>query len=124
MEWDFADAATRNVVADDLVRTIRSNVFPIFAIFDGPMEDVAALADRDWPPPDRILGYLLSQGQGEVAQMALNRYLAERPKAEVQFHALRRKFAAEGLPAFRDLGVADLAAFAVATAYPWSPSLV
>ena len=124
MEWDFANAATRDVVADDLVRTIRDNIFPVFAIFDGPIEGVAALADRDWPPPDRILGYLLSQGQGEAAEKALNHYLAERPKVEVQFHALRRKFAGEGLPAFRDLGVADLAAFAVATAYPWGPSLV
>jgi hypothetical protein len=124
MEWDFADAATRDVVADDLVRTIRDNVFPVFATFDGPMEGIAALADRDWPPPDRLLGYLLSQGQGEVAEKALNRYLATRPKVEAQFHLLLRKFAAEGLPAFRDLGAADLAAFALATGYPWRRSLV
>jgi len=124
MEWDFADAATRDVVAEDLVRTMRDNILPIFTIFDGPMEGVAALADRDWPPPDRILGYLLSQGQGEAAEKALNRYLAERPRVEAQFHSLLGKFAAEGFPAFRDLGVADLAAFAVATAYPWRPSLV
>jgi len=124
MEWDFADAATRDVVADDLVRTIRDNIFPIFAVFDGPMAGIAALADRDWPPPACLLGYLLSQGEGEAAEKALNRYLAERPRVEAQFQSLLRKFAAEGLPASRDLGAADLAAFALATGYPWGSSLV
>lgn len=124
MEWDFADMATRDLAAGDLVRTIRDNVFPVFATFDGPIECIATLADRDWPPPAHILGYLLSQGQGEHAEKALNRYLAGRPEIEAQFHLLLGKFVIEGLPPFRGLGAQDLAAFAVATAYPWSPSLV
>ncbi|MGN6817880.1 MAG: hypothetical protein ACTHJR_04340 [Sphingomonas sp.] len=123
LDWDFADPIERPAVAEDLTRTIRDRVLPVFAAFDGTPEDVAALAHRDWTLPELMLNgiliWLLANGQQPLAQQTLLRYLADRPEVRADFDRLISVFATEGLPEFRSLSTPDIAAFAVATGFPW-----
>ena len=120
MEWDFADKAKRRSIVDDLVASIRTGAYPFFSIFEGPIERIAAVTDQDWPLPEGILSYLLSNGHLHLADETLHRYLGRRPDFARQFERLRQQFAEQGLPSYRAAIPHDLAAFAVATNYPWS----
>jgi len=125
MTWDFADPASRRETAEDLAQTIRSRVEPFFAAFDGPVEGIAALPLQPGGvlPEMRaagILTYLLAHGHKSLALQTLTSYFDARPKDRAEFEAKLHEFAGNGLPEFRSLGVSDLAAFAVATGYPWS----
>lgn len=115
VEWDFADKAGRRLIADDLIDSILSGAFPLFAIFEGPAEAIAAIADRDWPSPEGILSYLLSGGNVSLANETLETYLDKRPKIRRDFVQLYRQFLEQGLPTFRAAIPHDLAAFSVAT---------
>lgn len=119
VEWDFADADKRKLVASDLIASIRTGAYPLFSIFEGPIHGIAALADHDWPPSEGILSYLLSGGHVKLADETLHMYLEKHPPFLREFTALRQQFAEQGLPAYRMAIPHDLAAFAVATGYPW-----
>lgn len=118
-EWDFVDRLQRRATADDLICSIRCGAYPLFAAFEGETQAISRLVDQDLLPPDRILGYLLSVGQEALAREALQRYLDRRPRLAAEFAALRQKFTDTGLPNYRKGTAHDLAAFAVATGYPW-----
>lgn len=120
MEWNFADKAQRQSVADDLTHTIRMGAYPLFATFEGPVGGIAALTDRDWPSPEGICSFLLSRGHTELATKALQSYFDKRPAVLREFEQFRRLFADQGLPSYLTGTPHDLAAFAVATGYPWS----
>lgn len=120
MEWDFADKTNRRSVANDLVVSIRAGAYPLFATLSAGVEQCARLADRDWPSPEGLLSYLLSMDYGELAFETLRRFLDQRPDFRDDFERLRREFAQHGVPSYRTGGAHDLAAFAVATGYPWS----
>jgi len=120
VEWDFADKAKRRSVANDLIASIRTGAYPLFSTFEGAIEGIAAVADHDWPPPEGILSYLLSSGHPGLADEALHHYLEKRPDFRRQFEQLHKQFAEQGLPSHRAAIPHDLAAFAVATGYPWS----
>lgn len=114
-EWDFADYTERSSVADDLIASIRDGAFPLFKIFEGSPEEIAAISDRDWPPPEGILSYLLSIGRVSLANETLQNYLEKRPKFRRDFKQFYRQFSEQGLPPYRTVIPHDLAAFAVAT---------
>jgi hypothetical protein len=120
VEWDFAENSKRRLVADDLVASIRAGAYPLFSTFEAGIEQTARLADRDWPSPEGVLSYLLSMGHAELASKTLRDFLDRRPDFREDFERLRREFAQNGLPNFRAGATHDLAAFAVATDYPWS----
>ena len=115
VEWDLADTVKRRSVADDLITSIRTGAYPLFATFHGAIEDVAALSDQDWPPPEGILSYLLSLGQAPLATNSLQNYLDKRPKFRRDFEKFYTKFSEMGLPPYRAAIPHDLAAFAIAT---------
>lgn len=115
VEWDFVDKAKRRSVAEDLINSIRVGAYPLFAIFDGAIEGVAALSDQDWPSPEGVLSYLLSLGHEALVTKSLRDYLAKRPKFRRDFEIFYEKFSEMGLPPYRTAIPHDLAAFAVAT---------
>lgn len=115
VEWDFADKAKRRSVADDLITSIRAGAYPLFAVFQGPIGGLAALSDRDWPPPEGVLSYLLSLGRAPLATDLLRSYLDKRPKFRRDFERFYEQFSEMGLPPYRAAIPHDLAAFAVAT---------
>jgi len=115
VEWDFADKATRRLVADDLITSIRVGAYPLFATFNGAIEGVAALSGQDWPPPEGVLSYLLSLGRAPLATDSLRNYLDKRPKFRRDFQKFYEQFSEVGLPPYRTTIPHDLAAFAVAT---------
>lgn len=115
VEWDFADKPERRLIADDLIASIRTGAFPLFEIFEGPTEGIAAIANRDWPSPEGILSYLLSGGHVSLANETLETYFDKRPKFRRDFVQIYRQFLEQGLPTFRAAIPHDLAAFAVAT---------
>lgn len=115
VEFDFADKATRRVVADDLMNSIRTGAFRCFAIFESSIEDIAAVSDQDWPPPEGILSYLLAMGRVNLASETLRTYLHRRPEFRRDFDQFFQQFSEHGLPAYRAALPHDLAAFAVAT---------
>lgn len=118
-QWDFAKPARRRAIVDNLIAAIQKGAYPLFSTFEGPIERIASLTDRDGPSPEGILSYLLSCGHRALADKLLDRYLRRRPAFRKQFVSLSRQFAEQGLPPHR-AGIAhDLAAFAVATDYPW-----
>lgn len=114
MEWDFADNAKRLSVADDLVACIRKGAFPLFAIFDGSPEDIAAICDQDWPPPQGVLAYLLSIGLVSLANETLQTYLDQRPEFRSDFEQFYHQFSEQGLPPYSESIPHGLAAFSVA----------
>jgi len=120
VEWDFAKRSERQEIADDLVASIRAGAFPLFSTFEASAEAVAAILDSDLTPPDGILSYLLSTGHRHLADRALDRYLDKKPGFRDQFDQLFNQFSKQGLPSFRAASAHDLAAFSVATRYPWS----
>lgn len=120
LEWDFAEPDQRRATADNLTDAIRRRVLPVFSVFEGPIEDVVTLFDHDWHRCDGLLTFLLAHGHDAIARKALARYFEGKPKDRVEFDALLQKFATEGLPPYRTLGMSDLAAFAVATGFPWT----
>jgi|GEM_PF-1500899 len=126
LDWNFADPAERRAVADDLIDAIRDRVLPVFSAFEGSADDIAALVHRDWPIPEGILmgilTWLLAHGHRALAEETLLQYLAVRPKVRADFDELVSVFAVKGLPEFRTLSTSDLAAFAVATGFPWTKS--
>lgn len=115
VEWDFANNAKRRLIADDLIASIRKGAFPLFAIFERSPEDIAAISDRDWPPPEGVLGYLLSIGRVSLANETLQIFLEKRPEFRRDFQQFYRQFSEQGLPPYRTATPHDLAAFAVAT---------
>ncbi len=115
VEWDFADKAKRRSVADDLIASIRKGAFPLFTIFEGSPEEIAAISDQDWPPPEGVLSYLLSIERVSLANETLQKYLDKRPKFRRDFEKFYRQFSEQGLPPYRTAIPHDLAAFAVAT---------
>lgn len=120
MEWDFADRAKRQFIAADLIASIRAGAYPLFATFEGGAEEIARLVIHDLPSPEGILSYLLSTGYTNLADKALHRYLDQRPDFRGHFEGFSREFAENEVPKYRKGGAHDLAAFAVATGYPWS----
>lgn len=114
-EWDFADKAKRQVIAGDLTAAIQAGAYPLFATFETGVEEVARLAQQDWPSPEGILSYLLSTGHRDLADETLRRYIHQRPDLRSRFERLNREFAEHGVPKHREGGVHDLAAFAIAT---------
>lgn len=119
MEWDFAAPDKRQSVAEDLIITIRTGAYTLFSTFEGPIEGVAALNQFDWPPPEGVLSYLLAKGNKALAARAMKEYCDARPDFKESFEALRRQFEREGLPSYRAATPHDMAAFAVATGFPW-----
>ena len=115
VEWDFADKTRRRAIADDLIASIQKGAFPLFTIFEGSPEEIAAISDQDWPPPEGILGYLLSIGCVSLANETLQDYLDKRPKFRRDFEKFYCEFSELGLPPYRAAIPHDLAAFAVAT---------
>lgn len=115
LEWDFAAKLKRRSVADDLITSIRTCAYPLFAKFHGAIEGVAALSDQDWPPPEGVLSYLLSLGCAPLATDALRNYLDKRPTFRGDFEKFYQQFSEMGLPPYRTAIPHDLAAFAVAT---------
>jgi hypothetical protein len=115
VDWDFADSAKRRSIADDLIVSIRKGAFPLFAIFEGVPERIAAISDQDWPPPEGILSYLLSVGRVSLANETLQAYLDKRPEFRRDFEQFYRQFSEQGLPRYRAAIPHDLAAFALAT---------
>ncbi len=120
MEWDFADKAKRLSVAGDLTDCMRKGAFPVFAAFEGCIGDVGRLVDRAGHSPNSILAYLLSMGQAGLAEETLHRYFTQWPDLKDQFDRLHREFAEQGVQNYRSTIAHDLAAFAVATGYPWT----
>lgn len=119
-EWDFVDQAERQMTANDLIHSIRTGAFPLFSKFDGPIDGIAALADHELISIDRILSYLLSVKQGNLADATLRQYLYKCDRRRSQFERLFSQFSKQGLPPYRTNGIQDLAAFAVITGYPWN----
>lgn len=119
MEWDFANRAARSVVIDDFIATIRTGAFPLFSTFEGPVEGFVDIADKNQARPESALSYLLATGHVELAEKTLSRYLDSKADLRAQFEKLFRQFSEQGLPPFRASDVHCLAAFAVATEYPW-----
>lgn len=120
MEWDFANKVERRAIVDDLIGSIRAGAFPLFTTFGGPIEGVAAIVDRDLTPTESILSYLLLTGRPDLAEKALGRHLDKKPGFRAQFEKLFHQFSDQGFPPYRAAsGAHDLAAFAVATGYPW-----
>jgi hypothetical protein len=115
VEWDFADRDKRQVIAGDLTAAIRAGAYPLFATFETGVEDVARLAQQDWPSPIGILSYLLSTAHRDLADETLHRYIHQRPDLRSRFERFIREFTEHGVPEHREGGVHDLAAFAVAT---------
>lgn len=120
MEWDFAEKSNRRFVADDLVTSIRAGAYPLFSTFEAGIEETARLADRDWPSPEGVLSYLLSRGHADLAGETLRGFLDQRTDLRDDFERFRREFAQKGVPNYRTGTAHDLAAFAVATGYPWN----
>lgn len=120
MEWDFAEKSKRRFVAGNLIASIQAGAYPLFSTFEARMEDIARLVDRDWPSPEGVLSYLLSTGHTDLAGKTLRDFLDQRPDLKQDFERLSREFAEEGVPNYRTGVAHDLAAFAVATGYPWS----
>lgn len=120
VEWDFADQSKRSSVVADLISSIQRGAYPLFTTFEGKIEEIAAVADQDWPPPEGVLSYLVANGYAELADKTLAEYLSKRDKFRVRFENFRQQFANDGLPSYRTALDHDLAAFAVATGYPWS----
>jgi hypothetical protein len=120
MEWDSAENSKRRFVADDLVGSIRTGAYPLFSSFAAGVEETARLVERDWPSPEGLLRYLLSRGHADVAGEALRRFLSQRTDLRDDFERFYHEFAQEGVPDDRTGVAHDLAAFAVATGYPWN----
>ena len=120
MEWDFAEKSKRQLVSDDLVASIRAGAYPLFSAFETGIEQTARLADREWPSPEGVLSYLLSTGHANLAGETLRRFFDRRPDLKGDFERFRRDFARSGVPHYRTGLTHDLAAFAVATGYPWN----
>lgn len=122
MEWDFANKAERSAIVDDLIASIRAGAFPLFSTFEGPIEGVAAIVDKDLTPTEAVLSYLLATGNAEMAGKTFHCHLDGKPELRAQFEKLFRQFSDQGLPPYRASNAHDLAAFAVATGYPWCTS--
>jgi len=122
VEWDFANKAKRRSTADDLTASIRAGAYPLFSVFEGAIEGIATIADREWLQPEGTLRYLLASGHTDLADKTLRHYLDKRPDFRAQFKRLHHQFVEHGLPSCRTATAHDLAAFAVATGYPWSAS--
>ena len=123
MEWDFADLEQRRLVANDLISCIQKGAFPAFsAIATGP-EGAAKFTHNESFSPEGLLEYILAVGQPALAQQTLNDYLDARPELRMQFKQLYQQFSKGGLPLYRTASAHDLAAFAVASGYPWSASV-
>ena len=120
MEWDFADQATRQDIANDLTTSIRTGAYRLFAAFESGVEDVAKLEDRDRWSPEGILSYLLCMGRPDMAAEVLQGYLDHRPQVRSSFEQFKKEFKESGIPKCRTGEAHDLAAFAVATGYPWN----
>lgn len=119
VEWDFADISSRRSVADDLVASIRAGAYPLFSTFEAGVEQTARLAHQKWPSPEGVLSYLLSKGHAALACETLRRFLDQRSDFRDDFEQFRREFGQNGVPKYRAGIPHDLAAFAVATGYPW-----
>jgi hypothetical protein len=119
MEWDFAEKSNRRFVADDLVASIRAGAYPLFSAFEAGIDQIACLADREWPSPEGVLSYLIATGHADLAGETMRRFLDRRPDLKDDFERLRHDFAQTEVPYYRAGLTHDLAAFAVATGYPW-----
>lgn len=122
MEWDFANKAERRAIVDDFIATLRTGAFPLFSTFEGPVEGVAAIVDQELTRTETILSYLLATGHAELADKTLRRHLDRKAEFRSQFEKLFHQFSDHGLPSHRASNAHDLAAFAVATGYPWCTS--
>lgn len=120
LEWDFAEQSKRRFVADDLVGSIRTGAYPLFSTFEAGAEETARLMVKDWPSPEGLLSYLLSSGHSDLAGESLRAFLRRRADFRSDFERFYREFAQKGVPDYRTGGAHDLAAFAVATGYPWT----
>lgn len=119
MEWDFANKAGRSAIVEDFTATIRAGAFPLFSIFEGPVEGFAATEDKNQAPPEALLSYLLATGHVERAEKTLSHRLDRKAEFRAQFEKLFHQFSEQGLPPYRASDAHNLAAFAVATGYPW-----
>lgn len=119
MEWDFANKAVRSAIVDDFIATIRTGAFPLFSIFEGPIADFAITDDNNQAPPEALLSHLLATGHVELAEKTLSRRLDRKEELRAQFEKLFHQFSEQGLPPCRASDAHNLAAFAVATGYPW-----
>lgn len=119
MEWDFANKAERSAIVEDFTATIRAGAFPLFSIFEGPVEGFAATEDNNQAPPEALLGYLLAIGRVELARKTLSRRLDRKAEFRTQFEKLFHQFSEQGLPPHLASDAHNLAVFAVATGYPW-----
>jgi hypothetical protein len=120
LEWDFADKIVRRSVVERLIDLIKTDAFALFKRFEGPVTGITSLTNRDWPPPEGILKLLLSSGNMGLAEEVLGKYLDKRPADRIKFESLFQQFKRQGLPAYRSSTTHDLAAFAVASGYPWA----
>lgn len=119
-EWDFSDPSQRRHVAEDLVASIQKGAFPLFSLFEAGAHEIASLTERDWPTPEQVLGYLLATGHASLAGESLQQFLYQRPAFREKFEQLYQEFLREGIPEYRGQDAHNLAAFAVATGYPWN----
>lgn len=119
MEWDFAHKAERSAFVDDFVATVRTGAFPLFSTFEGPIEGLGATEGNNQAPAEAALSYLLATGHVELGKKALSRYFDRKAELRSQFEQLFHQFSAQGLPSYRASDAHNLAAFAVATEYPW-----
>lgn len=119
MEWDFANTSRRTLIAEDLVACIRAGAYSLFSMFEAGADDIARLVDRDWLSLESILTYFLSTGDLILAGETLRSVLNQRHDLRGEFERLRQEFVEHGVPNYRTGGAHDLAAFAVATGYPW-----
>lgn len=117
-EWDFANADVRYSVAMDLAACIRGGAYSLFSAFETGIEAVANLPDLDWPS-EQIMSYLLAFERPNIVNSKLKRFLDQRDDIRFEFERLSSKFQRNGVPTCRKGGAHDLAAFAVATGYPW-----
>jgi hypothetical protein len=120
VDWDFADPSRRPKVADNLAAAIRRDAGAFFAVFEGAIVDRAPVYLNDIYSPEGILAYLLAIGEPKNAYSLMRDYLDRFPKFKPQFERDRQAFLANGLPQFPKSTPHDLAAFSVATGYPWA----
>jgi hypothetical protein len=120
VDWDFADPGSRRHVADNLADAIRRDAGKFFAVFEGSVVDLAPSYFDDIYSPEGILAYLLATGEPQHAYLLIRAYLDRFPKFKGPFERDREAFLANGLPPFRASTPHDLAAFSVATGYPWA----
>jgi len=68
--------------------------------------------------PPRI-DRLAVKGNTALATRTMKEYCDARLDFKAKFEALRHQFELEGLPSYRSATPHDMAAFAVATGFPW-----